>query len=310
MLLVYFAGIISLMENKPQDESLAKGIISALIGLFFLSLIAVCVKLAGKTGAKLGWIVFMQYLAAFGLSIILSAKDKFRNVRSEKFSLEILRGASGVLSFFCFAAAMSEIPMVDASLLQNTAPIFIPIVGLIWLKDVVEKRIWLGILIGFIGIILIIKPDGNVFKFGDLIGLASGISLAIGYVAMRIITRSDGFKTILFYFSLTAFILSLPLGIIYWSNPPLEGWLYSLASGILLVAYLNMQQYSYKHTEASKLSPFNYFVVIYIGLLDWWLFGNVPDMLTITGIVIVSIGGILAILHHEKDKKELNHSWH
>ncbi len=244
-------------------RSLAKGIISALTGLFFLSLIAGCVKLAGKTGAQLGWIVFMQYTAAFTLA-----------------------------------------------LLQNTAPIFIPIIGLIWLKDVVEKRIWLGILIGFIGIVLIIKPDGNVFKAGDLIGLASGILLAISYVAMRIITKSDGFKTILFYFSLSAMMLSLPLGIIYRSNPPIEGWLYSLASDFLPVAYLNMQQYSYKHSEASKLSPFNYFVVIYIGLMDWWLFGHVPDLLTIIGIIVVSAGGIIAILKHEKGKNELEHSWH
>lgn len=295
------------MADKPTEQSLAKGIVSALTGLFFLSLVAVCVKLAGKTGAKLGWIVFMQYVAAFSLSLLLSAKDKFRNMRSDKLPLEILRGASGVISFLCFAAAMTEIPMVDASLLQNTAPIFIPIIGLVWLKDVVEKRIWLGIVIGFIGIVLIIKPDSSVFKPGDLIGLASGVLLAISYVAMRIITRSDGFKTILFYFSLTAMILSLPLGIIYWSNPPIEGWLYSLAGGVLLVAYLNMQQYSYRHTEASKLSPFNYFVVIYVGLIDWWLFGHVPDLLTIIGIAIVSIGGIIAILHHEKDKKELKH---
>lgn len=295
------------MADKPTEQSLAKGIVSALTGLFFLSLVAVCVKLAGKTGAKLGWIVFMQYVAAFSLSLLLSAKDKFRNMRSDKLPLEILRGASGVISFLCFAAAMTEIPMVDASLLQNTAPIFIPIIGLVWLKDVVEKRIWLGIVIGFIGIVLIIKPDSSVFKPGDLIGLASGVLLAISYVAMRIITRSDGFKTILFYFSLTAMVLSLPLGIIYWSNPPIEGWLYSLAGGVLLVAYLNMQQYSYRHTEASKLSPFNYFVVIYVGLIDWWLFGHVPDLLTIIGIAIVSIGGIIAILHHEKDKKELKH---
>lgn len=295
------------MADKPTEQSLAKGIVSALTGLFFLSLVAVCVKLAGKTGAKLGWIVFMQYVAAFSLSLLLSAKDKFRNMRSDKLPLEILRGASGVISFLCFAAAMTEIPMVDASLLQNTAPLFIPIIGLVWLKDVVEKRIWLGIVIGFIGIVLIIKPDSSVFKPGDLIGLASGVLLAISYVAMRIITRSDGFKTILFYFSLTAMVLSLPLGIIYWSNPPIEGWLYSLAGGVLLVAYLNMQQYSYRHTEASKLSPFNYFVVIYVGLIDWWLFGHVPDLLTIIGIATVSIGGIIAILHHEKDKKELKH---
>ncbi|MBZ0203792.1 MAG: DMT family transporter [Ignavibacteria bacterium] len=292
------------------NRSVAKGVISALTGLFFLSLIAVCVKLAGKTGAHLGWIVFMQYTAAFALALIISAKEKFRNVHSGILKMEIVRGAAGVTSFFCFAIAMAEIPMVDASLLQNTAPIFIPIIGMIWLKDAVDRRIWLGVLIGFIGIVLIIKPDGSLFKPGDLIGLASGISLALGYVAMRVITKSDGFKTIIFYFALTAFVISLPVGIIFWSNPPIEGWLYSLASGVLLVSYLFMQQYSYKHAEPAKLSPFNYFVVIFVGLLDWWLFGHVPDLLTLIGIVTVSIGGIIAIIKHEEKNKELKHGWH
>ena len=54
--------------TPTTEKSLAKGISSALTGLFFLSLIAICVKLAGKTGAKLGWIVFMQYFVAFALS--------------------------------------------------------------------------------------------------------------------------------------------------------------------------------------------------------------------------------------------------
>lgn len=293
-----------------NNRSLAKGVISALTGLFFLSLIAICVKLAGKTGAHTGWIVFIQYASAFALALIVSAKEKFRNVHSGILKMEIVRGVAGVLSFFCFAIAMAEIPMVDASLLQNTAPIFIPIIGMIWLKDAVDRRIWLGVILGFIGIVLIIKPDSGLFKAGDLLGLASGVSLALGYVAMRLITRSDGFKTIIFYFALTAFVISLPVGIIFWSNPPIEGWLYSIASGLLLVSYLFMQQYSYKHAEPSKLSPFNYFVVIFVGLLDWWLFGHVPDFLTLIGIVTVSVGGIIAIIKHEEKNKELKHSWH
>jgi drug/metabolite transporter (DMT)-like permease len=295
------------MENK----SASKGVVSALTGFFFLSLIAVCVKLAGKEGAKLGWIIFIQYATAFALSIAISAKVKFSNVKPAHVTLEVLRGAAGVASFFCFVFAMAEIPLVDASLLQNTAPIFIPVIGLIWLKDSVDKKIWIGILIGFVGIILIIKPDATVFsKTGDLIGLASGIFLALGYVAMKIITKTDSFKTILFYFSATAFLISVPFGILNWSNPAIAGWLYAVSSGALLVAYLNLQQYSYKHIEPSRISPFNYSVVIFMGLLDWWLFGHIPDMLTILGIIIISAGGIIAIIHHEKGNKELKHTWH
>ncbi len=292
------------------NKSTAKGVIAALISFFFLSLIGVLVKLAAKEGAELWWIVFIQYSTAFVLALLISAKERFSNLNPANFRYELLRGTAGVASFFCFVFAMAEIPLVDASLLQNTAPIFIPIIGLIWLRDKVDKRIWIGIAIGFVGIVLIIKPDGALFKASDLIGLVSGILLAIGYIAMKIITKTDGFKTILFYFSLTAFLISLPFGILNWSNPSMPGWLYATATGALLVGYLILLQFAYRHIEPSKLSPFNYSVVIFMGLLDWWLFGNMPDTLTVIGIIIVSTGGILAIVHHEKDNKELKHTWH
>jgi drug/metabolite transporter (DMT)-like permease len=294
------------MENK----SITKGVIAALISFFFLSLIGVFVKLAAAEGAKLWWIVFIQYSTAFTLALVISAKDKFRNLKSKNYPFEFLRGTAGMLSFLCFVFAMTEIPLVDASLLQNTAPIFIPIIALLWLKDVIEKRIWFGVAIGFIGIILIIKPDETSFKAGDIIGLVSGALLGLAYVAMKVITKTDGFKTILFYFSLTAFVISLPLGIIYWSNPSIWGWIFASGSGVSFVSYLNLQQTAYRHIEANKLSPFNYSVVVFTGLLDWWLFSHVPGMLTIIGIAVVCLGGILAIVHHEKNNKELKHSWH
>jgi drug/metabolite transporter (DMT)-like permease len=293
-----------------NDKSITKGVISALIGFFFLALIGVMVKLAGREGAKLGWIVFIQYATAFLLSFIISARVKFQNLKPANFPYELLRGMAGVASFFCFVFAMAEIPLVDASLLQNTAPIFIPIIGLIWLKDSVDKKIWLGILIGFVGIILIIKPDSSIFKTGDLLGLASGVLLALGYVAMKVITKTDSFKTILFYFSAIAFVLSLPFGIINWSSPTALGWFCAGLSGVLLVAYLNMLQFAYRHAEPNRLSPFNYSVVVFIGLFDWWLFGHVPDLLTVIGIIIVSAGGIITILMHEKKNPVQKHSWH
>ena len=103
MLLIIAAAFIPYFGMK--NKSAAKGIISALTSFFFLSLLAVCVKLAGKEDAKLGWIVFVQYATAFILAVLISAKEKFRNLKSDKKPLEILRGAAGVASFFCFVFA-------------------------------------------------------------------------------------------------------------------------------------------------------------------------------------------------------------
>lgn len=293
-----------------DKKSQAKGVIAALISFFFLSALGVLVKLADKQGAALWWTLFIQYATAFLLSVIISARVRFKNLKPANYKYEFIRAAVGMLSFACFAFAATEVPLVNASLLQNTAPIFIPILALLWFKDVIEKRIWIGVAIGFIGIVLILKPDSSVFNAVNFIGLASGILLAIAYIAMKVITKTDGFKTILFYYSLTAFIISAPFGIMNWSEPPLLGWVYAITSGISLVFYMNMLQYAYRHIEPNKLSPFNYSVVIFTGLLDWWIFDHVPGLLTIVGIAIVCAGGIIAIIHHEKGDKELKHSWH
>ena len=309
--MIYLAGNYPCkMNSQTAEQSTAKGVIAALISFFFLSLIGVFVKLSAHAGAKLWWIVFIQYSTAFFLAVAISAGVKFSNLRSGNYTFELLRASVGMVSFLCFAFAMTEIPLVDASLLQNTAPIFIPLIALLWLKDVIEKKIWIGVAIGFAGIILIIKPDESSFKAGDIIGLLSGVLLGFAYVAMKIITKTDSFKTILFYFSLTAFVISLPLGIIYWSNPGIYGWLFAIGSGVSFVSYLNLQQVAYKHIEPNKLSPFNYSVVVFTGLLDWWIFNHIPGVLTIIGIAIVCLGGILAIVHHEKKTDGLKHSWH
>jgi drug/metabolite transporter (DMT)-like permease len=299
------------LKSDHYEKSLLKGIISFLVSLLFLALVAVCIKLAGKSDdAKLGWILFIQYSTVLIIAASISIKQKFANMHSAKPHLEIMRGVFGVVSFILFVISMKEIPMVNATLLQNTAPLFIPIVSFIWFREITEKKVFLGIAIGFVGILLIIKPETSAFNIGAIIGLISGILLAISYVVMSIITKYDGFNTILIYYAICAFGISLPFGIINWSNPPLNSWIYASASGIFLMGYLHMQQYSYKHVEASKLSPFNYFLLIYIGVLDWLLFGHIPDFLTIAGIAIVSTGGIISIIHHERKNPATRHSWH
>lgn len=104
--------------------------------------------------------------------------------------------------------------------------------------------------------------------------------------------------------------MSLPFAINNWSNPPLLIWIYGILTGVLFISYLYLLQYAYEFVEAVKLAPFNYAVIVFTGLFDWWLFNHVPDVLSVIGIILVSAGGILAISLHEKNNKELKHHWH
>jgi drug/metabolite transporter (DMT)-like permease len=95
-----------------------------------------------------------------------------------------------------------------------------------------------------------------------------------------------------------------------WSNPPLIIWICAILTGVLFSSYLYLLQYAYKFADPVKLSPINYSVVVFTGILDWLIYDHIPGVVSAIGMVLVTFGGILAILLHEKDNKELKHHWH
>lgn len=300
------------MDSEVQNSKIpAKSIIATLLAFFLLSLDSVFVKLEEIGGATIEWIVFIQYSTCLIIITIIAAKNNFKDLKTTKAKLHLIRGVTGILAFSCYVIAVTEIPLVNATLLNNTAPIFIPIFTLIWLKTAIDEKIWWGIGVGFVGIIFILKPrEAMLLETGDIYGLAAGIFLAIAYVALKVLTKTESFVTVLFYYSVIACILSAPFAILNWSNPAPLIWIYGILTGVLFISYLYMLQYAYRFVEAVKLSPFNYSAIVFTGILDWLIFDHVPGMTAVIGIILVTTGGILAITLHEKNNKKLKHHWH
>lgn len=295
-------------ESKIQNGTAIASVITAFL---FLSLVSLLIKLQENAGAKLEWILFMQFLSSLIIITAIASRNKFRDLRTQKLKYHIIRGVTGIIAFTCFAISMSKIPLVNAVLLNNTTPLFIPFITLLWLKIKIDEKIWYAILTGFAGIIFILKPSSHeLLKEGDLYGLASGIILAVSYVDLKILTKTESFVTIIFYYSLIAFLISAPFALLSRADLTPHILYYGILTGVFFVSYLYLLQYSYKFIEPVKLSPFNYLVIVFTGIFDWLFFDNIPDLFSVIGIVLVSAGGIIAISLHEKDNKELKHHWH
>ncbi len=299
------------MEANTDSGSLAKGVIATLLAFLMLASTSVFAKLEMQAGATIEWLVFVQYLTSFLIVMFIAWRRKFADAKTEKLRFHLVRGIAGILAFLFFIIAISKIPLVNASLLNNTAPLFIPIISMIWMGTAVGKNIWLAILLGFAGVVFILDPvAGEFLKPGDIIGLSSGILLAIAYVALGQLTKTENFVTILFYYSLISMFMLFPIAVSNWSNPPLLIWFYAVVSGIFFVSYLYLLQYAYRFVPAVKLAPLNFSAVVFTGIFDWIVFSNVPGVMSLIGILMVITGGILSIVLHEKDNKELRHHWH
>jgi len=298
-------------KTTGKDLKTMKAVSAALIAFFLLASVSVIIKLELQKGAAIEWIVVVQYFTGLLITTLIASRNNFKDLKTKKVKYHIIRGVTGVIAFCMFSLAISKIPLVNATLLNNSTPLFIPIISLIWLGILANKKIWIGIITGFVGIIFILDPSSESFiKSGDLFGLASGISLAISYVALGVLTKTDSFLSILFYYCFISVVIFLPLAILRWSSPELIVWIYGITGGIFFVTYLYLLQYAYRLIPAVKLAPVNFSVVVFTGLLDWLIFDQIPGMLSFIGIILVITGGIFSILMHEKDNDKLKHHWY
>lgn len=277
---------------NEESPNILKGSLFAVVAFFCMAVFGILTKL-GLEGGSFVWVSFIAYLAG---TVALLPFVNFSSLKSEHYPLLISRAVVGTMASFCYTISIQYIPIVNGTLLFNTAPIFIPILSMLFLKAKIAKSTWLAVLIGFMGIVVIIKPTLAIFtQTGNLIGLFSGISLAVAYLIMKQLTATDPGLRIIFYYLGIGTLMQLPLLPFAKTSPSLESALYAGLAGLcLLVAQLSLVT-SYKYATASQVGIYQYASVAFVGLLSWMLFGSIPTMGELLGILLVVIAGTIII---------------
>lgn len=282
-------------------SNIAKGSLYALGAFFFMAVFGILTRLALES-ASIYWVSFIAYLVGVLFLVPYVAKQGISFLRSDHYPLLIGRALFGTLASFLYSFSLNYIPIVNGTLLFNTAPLFIPLLSLVFLKTKIEKMIWFAVLIGFIGIIIIIKPTEAIFtQTGNLLAVASGISLAVAYLMMKILTNTDSPVRIIFYYLGLGMVLQIPLVAFAGSLPSHEGVLYSALSGIsLLIAQLLLVT-AYKYAGASEVGVYQYSSVVFVGLFEWLLWNIAPSLSTLLGFLLVAFAGITVIRSNPKE---------
>jgi len=266
------------------------GILNALVVVYM----GVLVKLAGDIPSDV--LVF----ARVGIGFILFLPIllwKHVSFKLHKVKLHLFRGIVGISALFCFFYALQRLTLVNAILLSNTIPLFVPIVVLLWLKLKIPKKRIVFMLTGFIGIALVLKPDMGIFSWPSIVGLGTGVLGAIALVTVRQLTKTEDSQTIVFYFLAIASIISLIPAL--WHFRLLElgrVWLYLLGIGLGGMLYQVLITETYRYLPASKASCLVYLSVVFGGFAEWLFWGQIPDFFTIMGCVLVILGGMATVL--------------
>ena len=282
------------IRAQTAGRSLPHGIL--LVTLAFLCAAVMSALSKEAAGVPPLLILFLQYAISFLLFLPAGIKAGPAYFKTQHFGLQLFRSLAGSACQLLFFIAVRSISLLDAVLLSNAAPLFIPLVVYLWFRKTVQPLVWVSLLIGFIGILMIIKPGPEMLRNpASLIALGAGVLSAVALVATNKLAETEPPARILIYnFGVSTFVL-IPMAILEWQPLARTQWLLLLGVGGFYAATQYLIILAYRYADAAALSPFNYTVVIFSGVLGWWLFGNIPGAVALLGTLLICAAGILSI---------------
>ena len=233
--------------------------------------------------------VFFRNLVTLILtsSFFLIRKESPLLSKSKYNWLLLLRSLCGLIGVFLFFYAIQNLYLADASILNKLSPLFVTLFSIIFLKEKLKKHKILFLIGTFIGALLVIKPKFDLTIIPSLAGLLSAMFAGTAYTIIRGLKgRISPFK-IVFYFSLTSVIATLPLIIINFRIPEITPLLFLTAIGIFAAGGQFFLTYAYHYAPASEISIYHYVNILFALIIGIVIWQEIPDIFSLIGAVLI-----------------------
>ncbi len=210
---------------------------------------------------------------------------------------QLLRGITVILGSFLFVTALKLMPLADAIAITFAGPLFLTAMATPLLAETVGWRRWLAVVVGFCGVVLMLRPTGA-FQWVALLPLAVALLGAFRDIITRAMVGSESTLSILFVSTLmvtSSGLVTLPFG---WSAPTAADLAILASAGFCLSGAYYFMIEAFRWAEAGLVSPFKYATMVWAVIFGALIWGDMPDSWMISGTLIVTGSG-LYILHRE-----------
>jgi len=277
----------------PRDDMRRGALLMAVSAILFASM-AATVLVAARELPNAPIVFFRHFLMLLFLLPWL-VKEGRGALRRDDLGGHMVRSLAGVSAVACYFYAIARLRLADAVLLNQSMPLFIPLVERAWLGERIPRRLWGVLLLGFAGLLVILRPGTGVFVGAALAGLASAVLAAVAQVGIRRLTHTEPVNRIVFYFGLIGSLAAAPLALAAWRPPTPGTWLVLVSMGVFAtVGQLTLTR-SYVYAPAARVGPFIYVGPVFAGLIDWVVWGRLPDALFVLGAAMVIAAASLAL---------------
>lgn len=244
----------------------------------------------------LSWFRYVIHLVLV-LALVLPARGP-KVIRSVRPGAQILRGGLMLMATLSFFTTLQYLPQAEATAINFLAPLIMLAVAPWVLKEPPRLSRWVAAGVGFVGVLIIIRPDGGLHPIGTLFGLLTACLFAAQFIATRKVAVDDSFTTLVWSGGVGSVCLTVTLPFALPDMLPVLAsfgwahWLALIATGVFGALGHLLQIQAYRFAPASLLAPFLYLQIISAATLGWLVWGQFPDPITWVGIAIICVSGI------------------
>jgi len=277
----------------------------AAMGAFFMfTLMNVFAKLLSANHSVIEIAFYRNLIASipFLIMVFVLGKREILVIRSKPAAVGI-RAVLGSVSLMTTFAAFTLMPMAETTVLLFTASLFIPILGVIFLREHVGPYRWTAIAVGFIGVVIMASPAGNVNVLGVTIALIASLMHATLQVILRYLGRYESPETVVFYFVVIGtFVTALPLPFVA-VTPTMAEVPLLFGVGLSGAAAQWLLSVAFRNAPAAIVTVFNYSGIVWATLFGWMIWSDWPLPTVLAGAGIVVASNVLIIWRESRAGK-------
>ena len=275
------------------------------IGCMLFSIMGALVKLLGQRLDSLQIAFSRSLFGFFAILPFVLRKKGHHAFRTTHPYGHFLRGATGVAAMVAGFYATTRLPLTDSTAISFTAPLFMILTAIFLLGEKVRWRRGLATLAGFIGVLVMVRPDSGALDKAAMVGLFGAFLVALSTTLLKRLSTTEEALTILVYFSLFASVLTaLPAYFVWHSINSDDLVMLALVGGLGAIGQFCAVR-AYAMGELMAIAPIDYSRLVFAGIMGFLLFAELPDKYTLVGVTII-VGSTLYIAYREAQLSRLN----
>jgi S-adenosylmethionine uptake transporter len=269
--------------------------------------------------------LFRSVVALALVFVFLWLEGGFRQIVTSRLGIHLWRGGLLIIANMAYFLGLSAMPLADAAAVFFSAPLIITLLAIPFLGEKVGPRRWTAIIIGMLGVIIMLRPGEDALRLVALLPLLA----AVCYASIQILTRklgtTDNASVMAFYVQACFLAFSALFGLVFgsgWAAPGddvtmdflLKAWAWPDWAGLLLMSgcgvmvgigsYLLSQ--AYRIAQARTVAPFEYTGLPFAVLLGFLVWGDLPDFISVAGILLIAISGLYVFLRESQDRQDVH----